>query len=142
MAARLQETGSTTDGRSLATSDPPVRPAPTTTRNQAAHAPAPLRQWETDTARSLILREWAVRQIDDGMRWKFLPPHDPASLTWPALFVRIEGHPEAPEPPNDLFDTAKLVGVLHRAGGKHPLEAFSVFLVSAPTAKFLSGIAE
>jgi len=81
-----------------------------------------------------------VRQIDEPLRWLFLPT-DPTALGWPALFVRIEPHPEAPQPPNDLFGAAKLVGMIQRNGGRAPLETLSVFLVDQPTAKFWAGVA-
>jgi len=80
-----------------------------------------------------------VRQVDEPLRWLFLPT-DPNALGWPALFVRIEGNPQAPQPPSDLFGTARLVGTYQRAGGRSPLESWSAFLVSDPTAKFWAGV--
>ncbi|HTJ59083.1 MAG TPA: glycosyltransferase family 39 protein [Devosiaceae bacterium] len=72
-----------------------------------------------------------VRQIDEAPRWGFLPPTSPDALGWPALFVS-----QSADPPSASFGQAKLVGTVTRSGGKWPLESYSVFLVSAPTAKF------
>ena len=80
-----------------------------------------------------------VRQIDEPQRWEFLPL-DPAALGWPALLVRQEPTPDAPQPPSALFGDFKLVGTFRRDGGKAPLEAYSAFLVSAPTPAFLAGL--
>jgi len=81
-----------------------------------------------------------VRQVDEAMRWLFLPPPMPDALGWPALFVRVEPNPGAVQPPSDLFGSAKLVGTVTRDGGRWPLESYSVFLVDQPTAKFADGL--
>ncbi|MDR3472873.1 MAG: glycosyltransferase family 39 protein [Devosia sp.] len=76
-----------------------------------------------------------VRQIDEPDRWQFLGPIDPDTLGWPALYVALSANP-----PTDLFGKWQLVGTATRDGGLHPIERFSLMLVSQPTAKFMAGI--
>jgi len=78
-----------------------------------------------------------VRQIDEPMRWLFVPPPAPDALGWPALYL---GAGANATPPTDLFGSTKLIGTVTRDGGRWPLESYSVFLVDQPTAKFAGGL--
>ena len=71
-----------------------------------------------------------VRQVDEPMRWGFLPPLPPDIRDGPALYVATSN-----TPPSTLFRKWQLVGETTRNGGRWPLETYWLFLVSAPTAE-------
>jgi 4-amino-4-deoxy-L-arabinose transferase-like glycosyltransferase len=82
-----------------------------------------------------------VRQVDEAVRWAFLPPFDPDAAGWPALYVRLEPNPDNPQPPTSLFGQARLLGVFHRAGAADgQLDTWSAFLVSEPTPALYAGL--
>jgi 4-amino-4-deoxy-L-arabinose transferase-like glycosyltransferase len=75
-----------------------------------------------------------VRQIDEPLRWDFLPAFDPDATGWPALFVGVG------EAPNRWFGTVRLVGSFSRESRHGPLETWSAFVVSDPTPLFYAGL--
>jgi Dolichyl-phosphate-mannose-protein mannosyltransferase len=83
-----------------------------------------------------------VRQIDEPLRWAFLPPFNPDAAGWPALFVETEANVRRPTPPSMLFGQTRLLDVFNRQGGNGPLETWSVFLVGKPTPAFYAGLGE
>jgi len=72
-----------------------------------------------------------VRQVDEPMRWDFLPPLDGDALGWPALFVTT-----TPDAAARLFGQSRQVGAVTRLGGRDRLETYALFLVSDPTSAF------
>jgi 4-amino-4-deoxy-L-arabinose transferase-like glycosyltransferase len=81
-----------------------------------------------------------VRQVNEPLRWAFLPPFDPDAAGWPALFIRIEPSPKQPQPPAEFFAQSRLAAVFRRQSGHGPLEAYSAFVVSEPTPAFYAGL--
>jgi 4-amino-4-deoxy-L-arabinose transferase-like glycosyltransferase len=71
-----------------------------------------------------------VRPLDEGGRWRFLPPAPPGLAEARALFVESAG-------PRDLagryFADVELVGEARRMQGEEELERFEVYLVRGPT---------
>ena len=74
-----------------------------------------------------------MRPNDEPLRWAFLPPLDPASIGWPALFVRVDPNPDQLAPPTDLFGEVRFAGLLQRDDNRGPIESWTAFVVSAPT---------
>jgi hypothetical protein len=81
-----------------------------------------------------------VRQIDEPLRWDFLPASDPDATGWPALFVGVDADPSQPQPPSKWFGTTRLVGRFRRESRSGPLETWSAFVVGDPTPLFYSGL--
>jgi len=80
-----------------------------------------------------------VRQVDEPLRWDFLPPFDPDAAGWPALFVSVDPAPGQPLVPSRWFGATRLVGSFTRESRNGPLESWSAFIVSAPTPELYAG---
>jgi len=70
-----------------------------------------------------------VREVNEPERWEFAPPLDATTLAMPALFVT-----PATALPDGLFAQGRKVGEVVRDGGRWPLEKYTLFLVSEPSA--------
>jgi 4-amino-4-deoxy-L-arabinose transferase-like glycosyltransferase len=80
-----------------------------------------------------------VRQIDERPRWAFLPPLDPETLGWPALFVEPASNPT---PPERLFGRVEKLETITRAGVTGYFANLAVYLVSEPKPAFFAGLNE
>ena len=84
----------------------------------------------------------AVRQIDEPVRWTFLPPFDADAAGWPALFVQTPADAPHPTPPTNFFSDVQKIDSFRRDGGNGLLETWSVYLVSQPKPAFYAGLGE
>ena len=75
-----------------------------------------------------------VEQLDQRIRYRFLPAPDARKLGWPALLVTRQGQIDGKRMPARLKDVARRIGTVERRRGDDTLATYDLWLLDRPPA--------